>query len=426
MSDLLRIFAVLGLVAANAFFVIGEYAVVTARRAALAPRAEAGIVGRAGRAAPDGRPGARYLDRAGRHHRDRDPHGRARRAARARAARRRDSRAGPSLRDRLRASSPTCRSCFGELVPKALTLDRAETLAVLVARPVEVDRRSCCGPLVWVLQGSAQLSCCARSASARWSPASRSARAAELRALVDEAEESGVIPRAQEELLHNVFDFADREARDIMVPGARRRLARRRRSTPDAGARPRRATRAHARYPVGRGSLDRLAGIVHLRDLDRGAPRRRPRTATIERARPPGARSCRRRRTSARCCASCASSAQQLAVVVDEYGAVAGVVSIEDVLEEIVGEIQDEFDLPDDTARAGRRRHGARQRARSPLDDFNEATGTALPQDDQGTLAGLVFDALGRRPQVGRRGRARGRRRSRSRPSTACASPACS
>src|SRR5687768_229344 len=105
---------------------------------------------------------------------------------------------------------------FGELVPKALTLDRAETLAVLVARPVELISIAV-RPVVWVLQGTA--SWFLRPFGVREVIAGASIRnATELRALVDEAEEIGVIPRAQEELLHNVFDFPDREARDVMVP----------------------------------------------------------------------------------------------------------------------------------------------------------------------------------------------------------------
>ena len=91
---------------------------------------------------------------------------------------------------------------------------------------------------------------------------------------------------------------------------------------------------------------------------------------------------------------------QSLAVVVDEYGGTEGLVSIEDILEEIVGEIEDEYDLPrseldwlDDrtVAVAGS----------LTIDDFNETVGTALPQRGARTLAGLVFTRLGRRPAVG-------------------------
>jgi putative hemolysin len=165
-------------------------------------------------------------------------------------------------------SPPRCASCspftivtylsvlLGELVPKALALDRAERLAVLIARPVELIGIAL-GPVVWVLQESARV--VLRPFGIRDVVAGDSIRGLEeLRALVDEAESAGVIPLTQEELLHNVLDVADREARDIMVPA------------PDvawldaeltAGVALGRALEtAHSRLLVGRGTLDRLVG----------------------------------------------------------------------------------------------------------------------------------------------------------------------
>jgi putative hemolysin len=282
---------------------------------------------------------------------------------------------------------------FGELVPKALTLDRAESLAVLVARPIELIS-ILLRPLVWILEASASV--VLRPFGITEVVAGETIRsAAELRALVDEAEQSGVIPRAQEELLHNVFEFAGREARDIMVPALDVRWL-------DADLSPgaaldRVVEMPHARYPVGRGTLDRLVGVVHARDLLVAARERAAETIEplarealiVPETKDLGAllRELREQR-------------EQLAVVVDEYGAVAGIVTIEDVLEEIVGEIQDEFDLPD--ARLERLdEHTVRAAGSITLDDFNEALGTTLPQDGPRTLAGLVFELLGRRPEVG-------------------------
>jgi putative hemolysin len=87
-------------------------------------------------------------------------------------------------------------------------------------------------------------------------------------------------------------------------------------------------------------------------------------------------------------------------VAADEYGGTAGIVTLEDILEEIVGEIEDEYDLPD--AALERVDETTVRVARSlTIDDFNEEMGTSLPQDHARTLAGLVFNRLGRRPKAG-------------------------
>ncbi|MBI5104460.1 MAG: HlyC/CorC family transporter [Solirubrobacterales bacterium] len=392
MEDALRILAVLALVAGNAFFVVGEYAVVTARRAALAPRAEAGSAG--------ARAALRLMD---------DP---VRVISTVQVG---ITAIGiltgavgePVVRDLLGGDVPAWLSfvlafgvvtylsvVLGELVPKALVLQRAEALAVLVAPPVELLSRAL-RPVVSVLQSSAGL--LLRPFGIRDVVAGEGIRSAdELRALVDEAEGAGVIPRAQEELLHNVFDFADREARDVMVPALD--VAWLDASLTADGALDAIVERPHARYPVGDGTLDQLVGIVHVNDViaasragDDGATLRRlARPAlVVPETKDLGAllREQRERK-------------EQLAVVVDEYGAVAGIVAIEDVVEEIVGEIEDEYDLPDDRL-VWRDDHTVSVAGSISVDDFNETVGTALPQEGARTMAGLVFDALGRRPRPG-------------------------
>jgi putative hemolysin len=193
-----------------------------------------------------------------------------------------------------------------------------------------------------------------------------------------------------------VFEFADREVRDIMVPALDVAWL-------DAGldvdaALDRVAAAPHGRYPVGRGSLDDLAGVAHLYDLLAAARGDREAATVADLARPPlivpeskdlGAllRELRERH-------------EQLAVVVDEYGGVAGIVTLHDVLEEIVGEIQDEYDLPDATLTWVDDRTVEAAGSMS-IDDFNETVGTDLPRETSRTLAGLVFDTLGRRPHPG-------------------------
>jgi putative hemolysin len=214
MEDLLRVLAVLALVAGNAFFVIGEYAVVTARRSALAPRADAGSM-RAHAALRLMDEPVRVISTV--------------QVGITAIGILTGAVGEPVVRDLLGDGVPTWLAfliafaavtyltvVFGELVPKALTLDRAETLAMLVAPPIELISRVL-RPVVWLLERSAEV--VLRPFGVREVVAGEGVRTAdELRALVDEAEGSGVIERAQEELLHNVFDFATQEAADVMVP----------------------------------------------------------------------------------------------------------------------------------------------------------------------------------------------------------------
>jgi putative hemolysin len=390
-SDLLRILIVLGLVGANAFFVIAEYAVVIGRRAALRPRAEAGDAG--------ARAALRLMD---------DP-------VRVMSTVQVSITAvailtgaigEPLVRDLLGGWIPQALRftlafvvvtylsvVFGELVPKALTLEHAETVARLVARPIELLAVAL-SPVVWVLQGSARLAL--RPFGVREVVAGQSIRSADdLRALIDEAEESGVIPQAQEELLHNVFRFADREVRDIMVPAVEVDWL-------DADLTPEAALdrvleAPHERYPVARGSLDRLVGLVHVRDLI-AAARRRDGVMVGELARP--AVVVPETKDLAVLLRELREQHEQLAVVVDENGLVVGIVTLEDLLEELVGDIQDEFDLPD-ARLSWLDERTLRVAGTMTIDDFNETVGTRLPQDGPRTLAGLVLHELGRQPGPG-------------------------
>jgi putative hemolysin len=155
----------------------------------------------------------------------------------------------------------------------------------------------------------------------------------------------------------------------------------------------------YTRYPVYRNSLDEIIGILHVRDLfaamhDIGLASVRLETI----ARP--AYVVPETKDLAALLADFRREKQHMAIVVDEYGVVDGIVTLEDVLEEIVGEIEDEFDLPDTSVERLDETH-IRVDGSYTIDDFNEAFGTELEQEDFHTLAGLVFGALGRAAEVG-------------------------
>jgi CBS domain containing-hemolysin-like protein len=155
----------------------------------------------------------------------------------------------------------------------------------------------------------------------------------------------------------------------------------------------------YTRYPVYGESLDDIIGVLHVRDLftavhDRGLAS--VRLAEIVRS----AYIVPETKDLASLLQEFRKTNNHFAVVVDEYGGMAGICTLEDLLEEIVGEIEDEFDvaevqieqLDDDTYRID---------GMFPIDEFNERFGTNLPDDDFHTLAGFVFGQLGRAPQPG-------------------------
>jgi putative hemolysin len=281
---------------------------------------------------------------------------------------------------------------LGELVPKSIALQRAERMAVWLAVPLDWLGRLTY-PLVWVLQKSANG--IARLFGVKPAPAGMTMHTEEdIRLIVAQTEE---IQQAEEEMLYKVFDFADKEAHDVMVP--RPEVVALSVELPPQEALAAVIDSPFTRYPVYRGSLDDVIGILHVRDLfgalyDQGID-----NVVIEQIVRP-AYVVPETKDLASLLAEFRRQNQHLALVVDEYGAVQGIVTLEDLLEEIVGEIEDEYDLPDESVeRIDENR--IRVHGTFTIDDFNEQFGTELPQEDYHTVAGFVFGELGRAPQPG-------------------------
>jgi putative hemolysin len=279
---------------------------------------------------------------------------------------------------------------IGELVPKGIALGHAERTALAVSTPVRwffVIAR----PLVWLLQESTAV--ILRTLGLEPPGAEHEAHSeAELRMLLSSSADQGEIEHEEQEMLYKVFDFADKEVSDVMVP--RPEVVAISIALPAEDALKAVLDSPYTRYPVYRDSLDDIVGVLHIRDLivalnDRGiadvdleslvrAAYMVPETKDL------GALLTEFRRTN-----------QHMAVVIDEYGSMEGIVTLEDLLEEIVGEIEDEFDLPDETVERIDD-ETIRIDGTFPIDDFNERFGCDLPQDDYHTIAGFVFGQLGR------------------------------
>ncbi len=282
----------------------------------------------------------------------------------------------------------------GELVPKAVALQKAEWLAVALALPLDWLARISY-PIVWVLQHSANA--LLRVLRVKPAPAGMIAYTREdIRHSVAAAEDVGELEEAEEEMLYKVFDFASKEVSEVMVP--RPDVVAIAAEMPPEEALATVVDSPYTRYPVYRGSLDEIIGILHVRDLfaalhDLGIEAVRLETI----ARP--AHVVPETKDLAALLADFRRHKQHMAIVVDEYGVVDGIVTLEDLLEEIVGEIEDEFDLPDNSfERIDDNR--VRIDGSYTIDDFNETFHTELEQDGFHTMAGLVFGTLGRAPEV--------------------------
>jgi putative hemolysin len=284
---------------------------------------------------------------------------------------------------------------LGELVPKAIALTKNESTALWVALPVEAVYIASY-PLVWFLQESSNAF--TRLFGIQPAPAGVVAHTEEdIRHIVAAAEETGVIQEREEEMVYKVFDFADTEVHEVMVP--RPEVVALSIELPSQEALAAVIDSPYTRYPVYRDSLDDIVGILHVRDLfsalyDRGIENVKVEELVRDAHVVPETKDL------AAMLAEFRRANQHMALVVDEYGSFEGIVTLEDLLEEIVGEIEDEYDLPDESVERladGRVRiHGT-----YPIDDFNEQFQQELPQEDYHTVAGFVFGQLGRAAERG-------------------------
>jgi putative hemolysin len=391
MSEFLRIIAVLVLVLGNAFFVAAEYALVTARRSRLRELADAGSL--------RARIALRIMDSPVRFI------GTVQLGITAFSIAL--GAIGEPLvehfLDPVLATTASFVIAFaivtylhvtlGELVPKAIALTKNESTALWVALPVEAVFVATY-PLVWFLQESANAF--TGLFGIEPAPAGVVAHTEEdIRMIVAAAGATGVVEPVEQELIYKAFDFADKEAHEVMVP--RPEVVMISVDLPAQECLDAIVDSPFTRYPAYRTSVDEIVGILHVRDLFKALYDRGIDNVRIEELlRPPFF--VPETKDLAALLAEFRKVNQHMAIVVDEYGATEGIVTLEDLLEEIVGEIEDEYDLPDESLQRIDE-HTVRVDGTYPIDDFNEQFKTELPQEDYHTLAGFVFGALGRAPE---------------------------
>src|SRR4051794_13664813 len=220
---------------------------------------------------------------------------------------------------------------------------------------------------------------------------------AELRDLVDLAEESRVIESGEREMIHSVFELGDTIAREVMVPRTDIVFIERGKTARQALSLALRS--GFSRIPVLGENEDDVVGVVYLKDLARRAHDGRESDKVEDLMRP--ASYVPESKPVDELLREMQVGQVHFAIVIDEYGGTAGLVTIEDILEEIVGEIADEYDK--EAPRVEKLSDGKlRVTARLPVDELAELTGVELPdEEDVETVAGLMARELGRVPIPG-------------------------
>jgi CBS domain containing-hemolysin-like protein len=221
----------------------------------------------------------------------------------------------------------------------------------------------------------------------------------EIRELVDLAESRGVVERGEREMIQSVFDLGDTIAREVMVPRTEVVWIESTKTVPQALALSLRS--GFSRIPVVADNVDDVVGVVYLKDLVRRAQdsERARQTKLEEVMRPPTF--VPESKPVDELLREMQARFVHLAIVIDEYGGTAGLITIEDILEEIVGEIRDEYDV--ERAPVEELEDGSlRLTARLPVEDLGELFGVELPRgDDVETVGGLLAQLLGRVPIAG-------------------------
>lgn len=286
---------------------------------------------------------------------------------------------------------------IGELIPKSIALEYTEKTALIVARPMQLIT-TVFNPFIWLLNGFGNwlLQMCHIPHSHKGSLVHSTE---ELDMLVNASYDGGVLNETEKDMLHNVFKFSDLTAKQVMIPRTDMVCIPEDMSFEDLNNLA--AESQYTRYPVYSEDIDHITGLIHVKDLyllsikNQKEPIKEllrevllvPETITMDNL----VLEFKKRKG-------------QMAIVVDEFGGTSGLITLEDVLEEIFGEVQDEFDEEEecDIKEIEPNKYIANAMMRlDELAEFFEIPKEAIDDDDVDTIAGLVVKLLGRIATVG-------------------------
>lgn len=283
---------------------------------------------------------------------------------------------------------------IGELFFKSLAAHNAERFALALIGPAVVVG-SLLRPLVRLVSGLSNLLLLPFGTRARltWPALTEE----ELMVLVEAGQEEGVIEEDERDMIDSILEFTDTVVRQVMVPRIDMQVVSQETSLREVveGV----MAEGHSRIPVYENTVDNVIGIVHAKDLLGAISSGAADSMSLPELMRPAFFIPENKRIS-ELLAEFRMNNQQMAIVRDEYGGTAGLVTVEDLIEEIVGEIRDEYDkeeplilVQDDSCYL--------VDARTNIDDLNEQIDSDFPEDEYETIGGLIFGLLGKDPEVG-------------------------
>jgi CBS domain containing-hemolysin-like protein len=277
------------------------------------------------------------------------------------------------------------------VTPKTLAVRNADRIALQVARPVDA-LATALSPVLWFVT----------AVSRAIVPGGAHGRAyvteGELMTLLNVSEEQGVIEEEEREMIEGIVEIGDKVVREVMVP--RTDVVAVERSAKQSDIADLMQKYGHTRLPVFERDLDHIVGLVHAKDLLRLYARGVMEFSMDRILRP--IHSTPEQKKVDELLHDMRQLKAHMMVVVDEYGGTAGIVTLEDILEEIVGEIRDEYDLAEREPLEIISDHEARVDARYPMDELNERLELGISESDEyDSVGGYVISALGSIPDEG-------------------------
>ncbi|RJR16714.1 MAG: HlyC/CorC family transporter [Nitrospiraceae bacterium] len=295
---------------------------------------------------------------------------------------------------------------FGELAPKTFAVTHSEGISLAMARPIELYIRAI-SPLVWVFNKLSNA--LIRILGGEIKPAPHLLTEEEMKSMIKLGEEEGAIEKEEKEMLHNIFAFGDKRVTEAMVPRTEIVAVAEEAVIKDVLTLV--SEKGYSRYPVIRETVDNITGVLYVKDILRKMAVENVPPDTMIRDFVRDAYYVPESKMVTALLDDMQKNKFQIAIVVDEHGGTAGLITLEDIMEEIVGGLQDEFEALE----AEKEVEVLDERTfvvsgATGIDEINELVGIELESEEFHTIGGFLFGLFGHLPKTGEQMRYHGLR----------------